>query len=212
MRIAHLAVLAGLSLSCGVLPVRTPAPAEAGLPDVSAAPPHADSGAARRDAAIAALVREFEARHTGLSQREIRELAPVLIDESLRHGIELDLVLAVMHVESRFYNFAVSPVGALGLMQIMPGTGEIGARELGLDWRGPRTLFDPAANVRIGVWYLRELRDRYGRIEVALAAYNWGPGRIDGFLRSGQALPTLYPSQVREALQGRGAAAGRGRV
>jgi peptidoglycan lytic transglycosylase len=213
IRIPHLAALALASLSCGVLPQRAALPAQASLPAVSAPPPAADQPVPP-DPAVQALVRELESRHTGLSRQEVHGLAETLVAESRSQDIALDLVLAVMHVESGYYNFAVSPVGALGLMQIMPATGEESARELGIQWRGPRTLFDPEVNVRIGVWYLRQLRDRYGHIDVALAAYNWGPQRIDWRLRTGRALPTLYPSQVRDAWQERDAAGatGRGRV
>lgn len=211
IRIAPLAALAAVSVSCGVLPQRAVAP----LPPVSAAPPGPSQPASDRapaDPTVAALLRELESRHTGLSHRDLRELAQVLVEEAERQDIELDLVLAVMHVESRFYNFAVSQVGALGLMQIMPATGEMSARKLGIEWHGPRTLFDPAVNVRIGIWYLGQLRDRYGHIDVALAAYNWGPHRIDWRLRNGHALPKLYPGQVRDAWQDRDRDPDRGRV
>ena len=69
--------------------------------------------------------------------------------------------------------------------------------QLGIEWRGPQSLFDPILNVRIGVAYLRQLADRYeGDIATALAAYNWGPGRIDGKLRRGVPLPTVYDQSV----------------
>jgi soluble lytic murein transglycosylase len=104
-----------------------------------------------------------------------------------------------MYVESRFNNFAVSPVGAMGLMQILPSTGEELAGRYGIPWHGPQTLFDPVVNVRLGSAYLRELSNRYGELSTALAAYNWGPGRIDRRLRRGHRLPTEYPRLVFEA-------------
>jgi soluble lytic murein transglycosylase-like protein len=61
---------------------------------------------------------------------------------------------------------------------------------------GPRSLFDPITNVKLGVAYLDELRERYGSLETALAAYNWGPGRIDQFLEWGLPVPASYPTQV----------------
>jgi soluble lytic murein transglycosylase-like protein len=55
--------------------------------------------------------------------------------------------------------------------------------------------------VRLGTSYLRKLADRYsGDVDIALAAYNWGPGRIDGFLRRGTDLPSRYVQQVRIAV------------
>ncbi len=82
-------------------------------------------------------------------------------------------------------------------MQILPSTGEWLAARAGVEWRGPQSLFDPVVNVKIGVAYLRQLADRYdGDIATALAAYNWGPGHIDGRLRRGVPLPTVYAQSV----------------
>ena len=138
-------------------------------------------------------------RHTGLSRSEIRELADVVIEEADRHGIDTGLILAVMHVESSCYHRAVSPVGALGLMQIMPATGEELASQHGIPWHGPATLFDPAINVKLGVAYLKELSDRYQQLPTALAAYNWGPGHIDRRLRRGSSPPEVYVNSVMRA-------------
>lgn len=192
-------IVVGLStLSCDVVSF-VPAPA---LPPVSASA-SAGAGAARSvastDPVVAAVERFLRARRTGLVPEEISQLARTIVDESARHDIEPGLVLAVMHVESRYYNFAVSPVGALGLMQILPPTGEWLADAAGIPWDGPTTLFDPCVNVRLGVAYLRQLADRYESLDVALAAYNWGPSRIDRRIRQGTPLPKRYARLVREA-------------
>ena len=121
--------------------------------------------------------------------------------ESSRARLPIELVLALIQVESSGDNFAVSAVGAMGLMQVMPATAEGVARRIGLRWEGPATLFDPVFNVRVGVLYLRELVDRYGSVSIALAAYNWGPTRIAERLRQGEPVPALYAQRVLSVYQ-----------
>ncbi|WP_353119854.1 lytic transglycosylase domain-containing protein [Nitratidesulfovibrio sp.] len=86
-----------------------------------------------------------------------------------RHGVDPKLVEAVIAVESNYDPTAVSPAGAQGLMQIMPGT----QRDLGVS-----APFDADANVEGGVRYLKSLMDRFGELPLALAAYNAGPERV----------------------------------
>jgi soluble lytic murein transglycosylase-like protein len=133
---------------------------------------------------------------TGLAPFELRRTAEAVLHESARNRIDPRLVLAVMHTESGYYNFARSPVGALGLMQIMPATGEMLAREAGLGWSGPDDLFSPELNVQLGTRYLALLHARYGTWRRALAAYNWGPAAIDKRLADGALVPEAYVQQV----------------
>ncbi len=102
------------------------------------------------------------------SQQPIDEL----IDKAAReNGVEPALVRAVVQAESAFNPRAVSPVGAEGLMQLMPET----AKDLGVD-----DSFDPEQNVMGGTRYLGWLLEKYGGdLDKTLAAYNWGPGNVD---------------------------------
>lgn len=196
--LSTLACVAVLGLSCALRPSQ-----HSDLPPVSAAPrsqPMAANEPSPVSAAVAATIEHIESRRqTGMTSSEIATVAKIIVSESRRYDLDPGLILAVIHVESRFDAFAFSSAGAMGLMQILPSTGaELAARE-GLPWRGPRSLFDPALNVRLGIAYLKELADRYGDTSVALAAYNWGPGHIDRRLRNGTPMPTTYPGLVLQA-------------
>lgn len=93
------------------------------------------------------------------------------------------LVLAVMRQESEFYPGARSPVGALGLMQIMPATARHVAQRMGLPFNRDRLTEDPDYNVRLGQAYLNELLEQFGGSYIlALAAYNAGPSRAKSWI------------------------------
>jgi soluble lytic murein transglycosylase len=142
-------------------------------------------------------VRDFLAtRPTGLTPVQLLDVSRAIVAEADRTGVTPGLVASVIHVESSGRNFARSRVGALGLMQLLPGTGEDVAGRAGVDWQGPSTLFDPVANVRLGVTYLDELIGRFGDVELALAAYNWGPTRISQMMTRGRPVPTGYARRV----------------
>jgi soluble lytic murein transglycosylase-like protein len=108
----------------------------------------------------------------------------LILEHSRLNDVRTDLVRAVMQVESGFNPFARSPKGAAGLMQLMPAT----ALRFGV-----RNAFNPTENIRAGVAYLRELLDRYQNNEqLALAAYNAGPGAVDKY---GQTVPPYRETQ-----------------
>lgn len=97
----------------------------------------------------------------------------VIATEAKRFGVDASLVSAVIRAESNYQTRAVSRKGARGLMQLMPAT----AKRLSL-----ASPFDPAANVRAGVRYLKELLDRFDhRPELVLAAYNAGENAVETY-------------------------------
>jgi len=139
-------------------------------------------------------------RHTALPERERIALVQTILQEARAHNLDPGLVVAVIEVESAGYHLAVSHVGAMGLMQLLPSTGKELAGRMNIEWKGPDTLFDPIINVKLGTAYLSQLADRYGSVDTALAAYNWGPGRIDRRLRRGATVPSRYTERVMRVL------------
>lgn len=119
-------------------------------------------------------------------QATIREFAGFpehLIAESAKYRIDFRLALALIDHESAFDPTARGSRGEVGLMQVMPATGEAEAKRLGAEWVAPNkvglgTLGDPKANVTIGLAYLARMRDAFGEMgPAALRAYNRGPAR-----------------------------------
>ena len=99
------------------------------------------------------------------------ELAMVVDGVTRKYTLEKSLLRAVIETESGGFPCAVSHQGAMGLMQLMPGT----ARHYGV-----RNPYDPHSNVDAGARYLKSLLDRYdNNVRLALAAYNAGPGNVD---------------------------------
>jgi soluble lytic murein transglycosylase len=123
----------------------------------------------------------------------LRARYPLEYETILRaHGRNYDLdpalLAAVVYVESRFDPNAESAAGAVGLMQLLPET----AKGIALRTGGTRfviaDLRDPEINVRYGAWYLRHLLQRYGDLELALAAYHAGQGNVDRWRDEGSGI------------------------
>lgn len=97
-------------------------------------------------------------------------------------GVSSALLLAVARQESQFDPRAVSPAGARGLMQLMPATARLVARELDTSFNLAALLDEPDYNLRLGSHYLARQLERFGEPALALAAYNAGPGRVESWL------------------------------
>jgi soluble lytic murein transglycosylase-like protein len=109
-------------------------------------------------------------RTTRPISRRAAQYQSLIEEHSALHTISADLVRALIQAESAFNPFARSSKGAMGLMQLMPTT----AAEFGV-----RDPYNPAENIRAGVAYLKRLLVKYsGKVELALAAYNAGPGAV----------------------------------
>ena len=93
----------------------------------------------------------------------------LILDYAIQYEISASLIKAVITEESCFNNMALSPVGAQGLMQLMPRTAS---------WLKVKDPHDPADNLKAGIRYLATLREQFETLELALAAYNAGPGNV----------------------------------
>src|SRR5262249_18785744 len=124
-----------------------------------------------------------------------RRVEAAIVRESRRNGLDPLLVAAVIQIESHFDPFAVSPVGARGLMQPMPPT----ARWLRGERLRPAYLFNPVLNVELGTAYLARLMKSFGGdLHQALIAYNAGPSAARSIERGSRAWKRLegYPKAV----------------
>ncbi len=109
----------------------------------------------------------------------------LILKYSDKYLIDEHLVCAVISAESGFDETALSSPGAMGLMQIMPDTGEWIAGKLGIEGFEPGMLYDPETNIEYGCWYLNYLNGVFdGDVDKILAAYNAGPSRVKEWLDS----------------------------
>ena len=143
------------------------------------------------------LLREFLDRESiRLPEGTVNDIAGSIHEASRRFKLPPEMILAVIRIESAFDINALSNKGAVGLMQIMPSTGEEIARDLRMDWPGVDILRDPQANIEMGAYYLTKLIGQFNNLSVALAAYNHGPGRIAELSEAKADLPMEYAEKV----------------
>ncbi|MGZ8224372.1 MAG: transglycosylase SLT domain-containing protein, partial [Methylobacter sp.] len=111
-------------------------------------------------------------------------------NNAYRQNLDPAIVFGLMRQESMLDKNAHSPVGAKGLMQLMPKTGKQIARDLNEQWQSENSLFNPDINIKYGSYYYRQLLNRFnGHFALATAAYNAGPGRVVNWLPVDKSVP-----------------------
>lgn len=153
------------------------------------------------DGRYALVLGEADARHGRVSGKtdgsqglltwleiapEVKSVQPYLREAAARHGVDMELLKAVIAVESGYRKDAVSPRGAVGLMQLSPDSARSFMRAA--DAPVEQRLLDPRTNVMAGAGMLAGLIRKFGRIDVALAAWNAGEGTVR---RHGGGMPPI---------------------
>jgi len=153
----------------------------------------------RHDYQRAKIRAALDLQEPRMSKENLARLTLSIAEESKKNSLDPLLVMAIIEVESRFDHKAVSPQGALGLMQVQPAAvaalaeeGKISPAE---KYR-KINLKDPAVNIKIGASYLAHLKELFGDIKTALTAYNSGPTWVSKMLATKQALPLQYATKV----------------
>lgn len=129
------------------------------------------------------------------SKDQIRDLSQFILLKSQQYNISPLLVVSLIEVESQFQAGALSPRGAMGLMQVMPSTAAF------LASGDPGDLNDPKVNIEYGLRYVKKLSSRFQKPEHVITAYNIGPAALARKLKKGEVVSLRYYQKVMEAMQ-----------
>lgn len=133
---------------------------------------------------------------TGLGRIEELYLAEIIASESNKYNIDPVFIISLIEAESSFFNWRKSNKGAVGLMQIRTYVGKDVAKDLDIEWKGEQTLLNPYANVKMGIYYFAELKNRFDDTRLALAAYNAGPTYVADTMRDFKKVPLSFADKV----------------
>ena len=134
----------------------------------------------------------------GFTQDEVRDLTDVVYAESKKYRYDPMFILAVILTESSFRRGQRSPLGARGLMQVVPFVGKDVASRAGVEWGGSETLYEPTSNIKVGTLHLFQQILKFGDVKKAIVAYNLGETRLRSLLRRQKPLPKRYLNKVME--------------
>jgi transglycosylase-like protein with SLT domain len=148
-----------------------------------------------------------KANRPDIGDGEVWEMADVIREECIKHALDPILILALIQVESGFQFTAVSPMGARGIMQIMPDVAQGLAQESGVRPQSgsrrfrPEYLDDPLFNIKLGVYYLHGLKKNFRDVSTTLVAYNLGPTELRNRLDNNIEFSDEYAATVLSTYQ-----------
>lgn len=142
------------------------------------------------------ILAEVESNLNDEFKSKAKSLTKTILNDSKKYELDPVFILAVMKTESHFNPKAVGTVGERGLMQILPETAEWVAKKYQVAWKGPKSLFDPNVNARIGIRYFHWLRTHFGKIPSKyVSAYNMGAKKVRE-MYSNDKKPKIYATKV----------------
>jgi soluble lytic murein transglycosylase len=134
-------------------------------------------GEAQKNTAIERIVSYLKGKKVDMKEDGLKAVVHTVCDESQQHDLDYRLVLALIKVESNFRQNVVSKA-AHGLFQMKPATAKRVARDAGVTWNGTESLHEPDNNIKLGVYHLSKLVERFKSIPTALHAYNVGARNV----------------------------------
>lgn len=136
----------------------------------------------KREEAVNLIIEHLRERNVNVEDEGLQGIAEMVYDESMQHNVDYRLVLAIMKIESNFKHDAVSHKGARGLLQVKPSCAKYIAPDVGVKWKGAKTLDEPDKNIKIGVRLFSSLIEDFQNVNMALHAYHVGPTRLKKIL------------------------------
>ena len=134
--------------------------------------------------------------YDNVKESDVNLLAREIYTAGRKYKIDPMLIFSVITVESSLNKNAVSPMGARGLMQLLPATAKSISEEMGLAYNGHKTLNDVRTNINLGTYYLSKLSEKYNKnMKLYLAAYNYGPEQVDRMIKE-DGVPGGYSHKI----------------
>jgi soluble lytic murein transglycosylase len=135
-----------------------------------------------KEAVIGKIAEYMKEEDATIAEDKLRSVARMIYEESEGYNVDYRLILAIVKIESNFKHNAVSSKGARGLLQVKPSLAKFIARDIGMQWGGPKTLDEPEKNIKIGVHLFSGLVENFDNITMALHAYHVGPTKLKTIL------------------------------